>query len=106
MIILLGSLCLFSPISQSKAFNITTWSSNFRPHGGYVDEIKFHVYRETEIPLAMVDLQTGEIDAYDDRVLQDFHDACARNPDIELTITPSMRYHALTINCALCFFTL
>lgn len=48
----------------------------------------------------MADLQTGEIDAYDDQVPQNsFLAACVRDPNIEVTFTPSMRYQALTMNC-------
>jgi ABC-type transport system substrate-binding protein len=76
------------------------WPTSWRPHGGYVDEIEFVVFTETEIPLAMLALQNGDVDAYDERVLQDYLAALVRDPNIEVTFTPSVRYRALTLNCA------
>jgi ABC-type transport system substrate-binding protein len=76
------------------------WSSEFRPYGGYVDEVRFVIYPyKTETPQAMLALQNGDIDAYDERVLQDYLAALIRDPNIEVTFTPSVRYRALTLNC-------
>jgi ABC-type transport system substrate-binding protein len=76
------------------------WPTDWRPYGGYVDEINFVVYTETEIPLAMLALQRGDIDAYDERVLQDYLENLVQFPGIEVTFTPSVRYRALTLDCS------
>ncbi|MFW9905976.1 MAG: ABC transporter substrate-binding protein [Candidatus Thorarchaeota archaeon] len=99
-ITLLGLLCSLTVSYVFEARYTTKWSSNFRPHGGYVDEIVFHIYTENETPLAMAALQTGEIDAYDEHVLNDYLAALVRDEDVELTFTPSTKYRALTLNCA------
>ncbi|MFX0207731.1 MAG: hypothetical protein ACFFDT_17210 [Candidatus Hodarchaeota archaeon] len=75
------------------------WPTDWRPYGGYVDEILFVVFTETEVPLAMLALQNGDIDAYDERVLQDYVASLVNNPNIDVTFTPSVRYRALTLNC-------
>ena len=66
------------------------WSSEFRPYGGYVVEIKFIIFTENEIPQAMLALQAGDIDAYDERVLEDNLIFLVNNPDIYVTFTPSV----------------
>ncbi|MFX0013840.1 MAG: ABC transporter substrate-binding protein [Promethearchaeota archaeon] len=103
---LVGAIALLAIISASnvgahttQVFTSTKWPTPWRPYGGYVDEIEFVVYTETEIPLAMLALQNGDIDAYDERVLQDYLAALVRDPNIEVTFTPSVRYRALTLNC-------
>ncbi|MFX0204817.1 MAG: ABC transporter substrate-binding protein [Candidatus Hodarchaeota archaeon] len=99
-ITLLGLLCSLTVSYVFEARYTTKWSSTFRPHGGYVDEIVFHIYTEIETPLAMAALQTGEIDAYDEHVLNNFLVALVNDEDIEVTFTPSTKYRALTFNCA------
>ncbi|MFX1334589.1 MAG: ABC transporter substrate-binding protein, partial [Promethearchaeota archaeon] len=76
------------------------WSSEFRPYpGGYVDEIEFMIYPDEDIPLAILALQNGDIDVYDERVPQDYLAGLVSDPNIEVTFTPSVRYRALTLNC-------
>ncbi|MFX0013275.1 MAG: ABC transporter substrate-binding protein [Promethearchaeota archaeon] len=98
-IALIGLLCT-NPLSTCSQVIISSkWSSEFRPHGGFVDKIMFHVYTAIETPLAMAALQTGEIDAYDEQVQQNYLAAVVRDENIEVTFTPSVRYQALTLNC-------
>ncbi|MFX1247213.1 MAG: ABC transporter substrate-binding protein, partial [Promethearchaeota archaeon] len=100
-IVLLGILC---PIPQSKSAieeRVPTWSSDFRPYGGYVDEVKFIIYPDEDIPLAILALQKGDIDAYDESVPQDYLAALVNDPNIEVTFTPSVRYRVLKLNCEL-----
>lgn len=47
----------------------------------------------------MLALQNGNIDAYDERVLQEYLAALVRDENIEVTFTPSVRYRVLTLNC-------
>ncbi|MFX0013278.1 MAG: ABC transporter substrate-binding protein [Promethearchaeota archaeon] len=60
--------------------------------------MKFMIYPDEEIPRAMLALQNGDIDAYDERVPQDYLAALVRDPNIEVSFTPSVRYRALTLN--------
>ncbi|MFX0013276.1 MAG: ABC transporter substrate-binding protein [Promethearchaeota archaeon] len=97
--ILLG-FCTSNTANQTHlVIKSSKWASEFRPYGGYVDEIEFVIFTETEIPLAMLALQNGDIDAYDERILQDYLAALVRDQNIDVTFTPSVRYRALTLNC-------
>ncbi|UCG01543.1 MAG: hypothetical protein JSW11_18260 [Candidatus Heimdallarchaeota archaeon] len=77
----------------------TKWSSSFRPHGAYVDELRFVIYNSTEIPQAMSALRNGELDAYDENVQIDYLSTLVRDENIDVTFTDSMRYQALILNC-------
>jgi ABC-type transport system substrate-binding protein len=102
---LVGALAILSIMSFSNVGTATVqasstkWPTDWRPYGGYVDEIEFVVFTETEVPLAMLALQNGDVDAYDERVLQDYLAALVRDENVEVTFTPSVRYRALTLNC-------
>ncbi|MFX0210384.1 MAG: ABC transporter substrate-binding protein, partial [Candidatus Hodarchaeota archaeon] len=76
------------------------WSSEFHPYGAYVDELQFKVYLEKEINQSIIALQNGDIDAYDERVLETTYLVnLVNDPNIQVTFTPSVRYRALTLNC-------
>ncbi|MFX1548213.1 MAG: ABC transporter substrate-binding protein [Promethearchaeota archaeon] len=87
------------PVRIDQALISTKWPTTWRPYGGFVDEIEFVVFTETEIPLAMLALQNGDIDAYDERILTDYLSALVRDQNIDVTFTPSVRYRSLTLNC-------
>ncbi|MFX0013277.1 MAG: ABC transporter substrate-binding protein [Promethearchaeota archaeon] len=65
-----------------------------------MDTVQFLIYPLTEYPLPMLALQLGDIDAFDEQVRQDYLAGLHRDPNIEQTFTPSLRYRALTLNCA------
>ncbi|UCG03471.1 MAG: hypothetical protein JSW11_05645 [Candidatus Heimdallarchaeota archaeon] len=75
------------------------WSTDWRPFGAYVENLRFVVFTEGEIPLAMLALQNGDIDCYDDRVPPENVSDLESNPNINVTYTPSLRFRALTLNC-------
>ena len=75
------------------------WPSEFRPHGAYADEITFQVYEEGEIPLAMLALQNGDFESYDDRILSSYMGPLIHDPNIEVTFTLGVRYRTLNLNC-------
>ncbi|MFX0207873.1 MAG: ABC transporter substrate-binding protein [Candidatus Hodarchaeota archaeon] len=77
------------------------WSSKFRPNGGYVDELQFLIYPRSEYPLAMVALQNGDIDAFDEQPQQSYLGPSIRDQNVEYTFTPSLSYRALILNCAM-----
>lgn len=77
----------------------SSWSSDFLPYGAYIDELRFVIFKEGEVPQAMLALQKGDIDAYDDRVPNDYLAALVRDPDIEVRFTPDLRYRVITPNC-------
>ncbi|MFX0121236.1 MAG: ABC transporter substrate-binding protein [Promethearchaeota archaeon] len=95
--IFLSGDVLSSPTKVMQA----KWSSSWRPYGGYVDEIEFVVFTETEIPLAMLALQNGDVDGYDERLnyLLEYLPVLVKNPYIEITFTPSRLFRSLTLNC-------
>ncbi|UCG01618.1 MAG: hypothetical protein JSW11_18660, partial [Candidatus Heimdallarchaeota archaeon] len=96
---LLGLFCPKIQLVSTKILSTPKWSSQFRPYGAYVDEVKFIIFNENEISLAMLALENGDIDAYDEQVPEEYLATFARDPNIELTFTSSIRYRALTVNC-------
>ncbi len=103
MVMLLAIVMASNAFSTPKyimQIHTDKWSGDWRPYGGYVDEIEFIIYTETETDQAMMALQNGDIDAYDERVLQDDIASLVSDPDVDVTFTPSVRYRALTLNCA------
>ncbi len=99
LILFCGSTLISTPAVVNQA-TTDKWPSDFRPHGAYADEIVFEVFTEGEIPLAMLALQNGDIESYDDRVLSDYLAALVRDPNIEITFTLGVRYRTLNLNCA------
>ncbi len=83
----------------SQTLYTDKWASEFRPYGQYADELVFVVFTEGEIPLAMLALQNGEIESYDDRVLSAYMGPLIHDENIEVTFTLGVRYRALVLNC-------
>jgi ABC-type transport system substrate-binding protein len=77
------------------------WSSDFRPHGAYVDEVTFVIYPSTEIAQAMLALQDGTIDAFDERVQTDYVPTLVNDEDIDVKYVPANVYRQLSFNCQL-----
>ncbi|MFX0206032.1 MAG: ABC transporter substrate-binding protein [Candidatus Hodarchaeota archaeon] len=102
---LAGVVVLLAIMSLSNVGAVTAqattdkWLTDWRPYGAYLDEIEFVVFTEGETALAMLALEEGDVDAYDERVLQDYLVPLVNNPDIQVTFTPSVRYRAITLNC-------
>ncbi|MFW9903264.1 MAG: ABC transporter substrate-binding protein [Candidatus Thorarchaeota archaeon] len=95
----MGILYSNTPKSSATGMRSPKWSSQFRPYGAYVDEIEFIVFTEGETSEAILALEEGDVDAYDDRVEQDYLVSLINNPEVQVTFSPSNRYRALTLNC-------
>ncbi|MFX0204342.1 MAG: ABC transporter substrate-binding protein [Candidatus Hodarchaeota archaeon] len=87
------------PYSSTAVLYSSKWPSEFRPYGAYVDELQFVIFTEEEIDLAMAALQNGNIDAYDEQVLEDYLVPLVNNENVEVSFTRSTRYRVLTLNC-------
>ncbi|MFW9903263.1 MAG: ABC transporter substrate-binding protein [Candidatus Thorarchaeota archaeon] len=98
-IILLGILCPQLPHSSVAALSSPKWASEFRPYGAYVDEIEFVLFTGGETAQAILALEKGDVDAYDERVLEDYVVPLYNNENIQVTFTPNVRYRVLTLNC-------
>ncbi|MFX0204962.1 MAG: ABC transporter substrate-binding protein [Candidatus Hodarchaeota archaeon] len=75
------------------------WASDFRPIGAYVDEILFTIYPTTDTPQAMLALQSGGFDAYDERVLKEYLPTLVPDPDVDVRISLGSMYRVLVLNC-------
>jgi ABC-type transport system substrate-binding protein len=94
--VLLSLVCFSTAVATPMTTNV--WASEFTPHGGYIDELVFVVYTTTEIPQAMLALQAGTIDAYDERVLSSYLPGLVSNPDIEVKVSLGSMYRVLVLN--------
>ncbi|UCG02521.1 MAG: hypothetical protein JSW11_00725 [Candidatus Heimdallarchaeota archaeon] len=81
----------------SVSTNNAMWSSDFRPQGGFVDEILIKVY--SNFSQAIEALQRGEIDAYDYDVFPEYELDLRHNPNISVTYTPSSMFRTFILNC-------
>ncbi|WP_455463799.1 hypothetical protein, partial [Candidatus Hodarchaeum mangrovi] len=97
-IALLLIVCASTAATAAPAQGPPKWSSDFRPHGGYVDEILFSIYTTSEIPQAMLALQSGAIDAYDERVLSTYLPSLVPDPNIEIKVSLGSMYRCLVLN--------
>ncbi|MFW9903226.1 MAG: ABC transporter substrate-binding protein [Candidatus Thorarchaeota archaeon] len=100
LIILFTTTSNFTVPKSSAQLTTDKWPTEWRPYGAYLDEIKFVVFTKGEVAQAMLALENGDVDAYDELVLQDYFVPLMNNPDIEVTFTPSLRYRAITLNSA------
>ncbi|MFX1282774.1 MAG: ABC transporter substrate-binding protein [Promethearchaeota archaeon] len=112
MISLVGTLALFTlfltsymgAIASPKNDVITDydcWASDFRPHGGFVDDIVGVVYPTEDIALAMLALREGPpqgVTSYDDRVLSAYVAPLVVDEDISVNVTLGTIYRQLTLN--------
>ncbi|MFW9903262.1 MAG: ABC transporter substrate-binding protein [Candidatus Thorarchaeota archaeon] len=87
------------PYLSTNILYSSKWASEFRPYGAYVDEIEFIVFTEGETAQAILALEKGDVDVYDERVLEDYLISLTNNPEVQVTFSPSIRYRALTLNC-------
>ncbi len=89
------STAVATPMSSTSA---SLWASDFKPHGAYIDELVFTVFTTSEIPQAMLALQAGEQDAYDERVLSTYLPGLVADPDIEVRVSLGSSYRVLVLN--------
>ncbi len=73
------------------------WASDFRPYGGYIDEVLFKIY--TNDSQAIEALQQGEIDAYDQPIWAKDLPKLENHPDISVSYTSSAIFRLLGLNC-------
>ncbi|UCG03883.1 MAG: hypothetical protein JSW11_07835 [Candidatus Heimdallarchaeota archaeon] len=103
---LVGAIALLTIISVSNVGAVTSqikttdkWATDWRPYGTYADELLFVVFTEGETALKMLALQSGEIVVDDERIQSDYLAALVRDPNIEVTFAPGLRYRVITLNC-------
>jgi ABC-type transport system substrate-binding protein len=92
LLLIFTSTITVSPVSTADG----RWASDFRPYGGYVDEVLLKIFRS--VSQAMEALQQGEIDAYDERVLLEYLPAFKSDPNITVSYTPSITFRLLGLN--------
>ncbi|MFX0066064.1 MAG: ABC transporter substrate-binding protein [Candidatus Hermodarchaeota archaeon] len=97
-------IIFFSPVTvitapmTSMKFN---WAPNFRPHGGYVDEILFVQYPSEDYKQVMYALQSGEIDACAGQIPVKYAPGLLTYPNISVQIEPNNRFRHIALNCCL-----
>ncbi len=89
------STAVATPMSSASAL---IWTSDFTPHGAYIDEMVFTVFTTSEIPQAMLAIQAGEQDAYDERVLASYLPNLVNDPDIDVKYSLGSSYRVLVLN--------
>ena len=89
------STAVATPMSTVSA---SLWASEFTPHGAYIDEMVFTVFTTSEIPQAMLALQAGDQDAYDERVLSTYLPGLVADPDIDIKVSLGSSYRVLVLN--------
>ncbi|MFX0170540.1 MAG: ABC transporter substrate-binding protein [Candidatus Hodarchaeota archaeon] len=96
----LGSMMYASTAAEEvHTFN---WPSEFRPQGGYLDELVFVVYPSVDTAQALMALSTGGaqgLDAYDERVGPEFLPSLIGVKGVQINITQAMQYRQLSYNC-------
>ncbi|MFX0152031.1 MAG: ABC transporter substrate-binding protein, partial [Candidatus Hodarchaeota archaeon] len=75
------------------------WASNFRPHGGYVDEILFVQYPSEDYNQVIYALQRGEIDVYDTQIPVKYLPSLLTDPNISVQIESDNMFRHITLNC-------
>ncbi|MHA1994160.1 MAG: ABC transporter substrate-binding protein [Candidatus Hodarchaeales archaeon] len=92
-------VCFSTAVATPMSLASTTlWASDFKPHGAYIDELVFTVFTTSEIPQAMLALQAGDQDAYDERVLSSYLPNLVNDPDIEVRYSLGSSYRVLVLN--------
>jgi ABC-type transport system substrate-binding protein len=79
-------------LTSLGAAKAVRWSSDFRPHGAYVDEIKFVTTDKNYWALVI-----GDVDAYHDQIQLDPM-GYPEDPDITVEFSPSTLYKQLVLN--------
>ncbi|MFX1249866.1 MAG: ABC transporter substrate-binding protein, partial [Promethearchaeota archaeon] len=75
---------------------VANWSSSFRPHGAYVDELRFTIFEKGETAQALLALDRGNIDAFDGQI--PLNSLPPMLPDYEISWFPSTTYKQLILN--------
>ncbi|MFX0208156.1 MAG: ABC transporter substrate-binding protein [Candidatus Hodarchaeota archaeon] len=95
-VVLLIVLCAGTSFSSPMTVLSFRWMSNFRPWGGFVDEIIAVVY--SDVAQAMLALEQGGIDTYDDQVQTEYVGSLMTDPNIAVNVTLGTIYRQLTLN--------
>lgn len=105
----LGLLCLiaifvFLPIMTDASPNImreADWSylSGFNPHGPFIDRVVWIVYPVEDQTSALLALQMGQVQAYDEPIPTDAIPGLEATPGVEVTSELSYIYRHFTIDC-------
>ncbi|MFX0052629.1 MAG: ABC transporter substrate-binding protein [Candidatus Hermodarchaeota archaeon] len=94
--VVLMVICFSTVVAAPLKLVTDKWSSDFRPHGGYVDEILF-MPNDYEFNAAA--LMNGEIDTWDERIPSLYILGLIKNPEIEVKIGLSTGYRVIVFNC-------
>ncbi|MFX0051673.1 MAG: ABC transporter substrate-binding protein [Candidatus Hodarchaeota archaeon] len=97
-IIFFSTVTVFTTPVTTTTIN---WASDFRPHGGYVDEILFVQYPSEDYNQVMYALLRGEIDAYDTQIPVKYLPGLLTNPDISVQIEPNNRFRLISLDCSI-----
>jgi ABC-type transport system substrate-binding protein len=105
--VLIGLMTIFCVSTVFPSTNIVitvTWPSDFRPQGGYLDELVFVVYPSEDTAQALMALSTGGaqgLDAYDESVGPEFLPSLIGVNGVQVKQTQAMQYRQLSFNCQL-----
>jgi ABC-type transport system substrate-binding protein len=97
-IIFFSSITVISTPMSSTTVN---WASNFRPHGGFADELLFVMYPFNDYNQVIYSLLRGEIDAYAGQIPVNCLPGLLTDPNISVQIEPSSSFRIITLNCGL-----
>lgn len=91
------SLAYLSPTMTARA--TWTYPSGFDPHGGYIDRWTWVVYPSEDYAQAILALQSGIVDAYDERVYSTSVPDLEAIPGVSVTSELGIIYRQFTLNC-------
>ncbi|MFX1283082.1 MAG: ABC transporter substrate-binding protein [Promethearchaeota archaeon] len=94
--LLSGSTTLSAPMT-TMTFK---WPSNFRPHGGYIDNVIFNIYQNDWAEMLLA-LKKGEIDASTEDLIYNarYLPGLVLNPNVEVAINQKPYFRQLSLNC-------
>ncbi|MFX0171884.1 MAG: hypothetical protein ACFE9L_08190 [Candidatus Hodarchaeota archaeon] len=101
---LITIFCVSTVFPLTDSVMTVTWVSDFRPIGGYIDELVFVVYPSEDTAQALMTLSTGGaqgLDAYDESVGPEFVPSLINVPGVQVKQTQAMQYRQLSFNCQL-----
>ncbi|MFX1515056.1 MAG: ABC transporter substrate-binding protein [Promethearchaeota archaeon] len=100
LLILLTILSTNVPLVTSTPVADPAWATEWRPHGGYIDEIQFKIYIRSDegTHLAIQALQDGSIDAFQMAIPLEYQEALRANPDINLTSSLTNNLRIVLLN--------
>ncbi len=97
---LVGLFFAAAVFSQPATASATwTFVSGYDPHGGYIDSLVWEVYPSEDVAQAILALQSGDVDGFDERVPKDSLNALLRTPGVQVKVILGTIYRQFTLNC-------